>query len=103
MTKLTFPTEGLKRLIKGNAESTSSYLNNAISKCPLRVPQDFSYYKYLTDLQTILKKFKTEADSINTLSGKVDNTYSTLDRDMKTSAQNLVVPVIKERDRSIVL
>jgi hypothetical protein len=104
MTKLVYPAEGLKRIIKANMENVSANLNQVVNRLNLRVPDDFGFYKYLTtEFPDAIKKYKKEADRINEIAGRVDNTYNTLDSDMKNAAKTLSTGPIKERERTVII
>lgn len=103
MTKLTFPAEGVKKVIKANVDSTINSLNSAMSSTYLDVPTDFSYYNYLKNLRSTINNYKNESEKILDISTKVDNNFNNLETDLKKDAQLLPTNKMGTRDRMIVL
>lgn len=103
MTKLVFPSEGIKKSIKPNIDSTINYLNGASSSAYMDVPTDFSYYNYLQNLKNTINSYKKESENILDISSKVDTNYENLDNDLKKDAQLLPTNKMSARDRMIVL
>lgn len=102
MTKIVYPSEGVKTIIKSNIESACSSLSNAINNTYYNVPSDFGYYNYLKDLNSTLTKYKKETQKIIDIAALIDTKYSELDKDLKTDSQKLPTNKISERDRMII-
>ncbi len=102
MTKIVYPSEGVKNVIKSNIESTSSSLSSAINNTYYDVPSDFGYYDYLKDLNSTLTNYKKESQRIIDIAASIDTKYTELDRDLKVDSQKLPTSKMAQRDRMIV-
>ena len=103
MTKLVFPSEGIKKNIKPNIDSTINYLNSASASAYFDIPSDFGYYNYLQDLKNTINSYKREAENILDISSKVDTNFDNLENELKKDAQLLPTNKMSARDRMIVL
>lgn len=102
MTKIVYPSEGVKNIIKSNIESTSNSLSSAINNTYYNVPSDFGYYNYLKDLNSTLTNYKKEAQKIMDIAASIDTKYNDLDTDLKSDSQKLPTSKMSQRDRMIV-
>lgn len=103
MTKLVFPSEGIKKNIKPNIDSTINYLNSASASAYFDIPSDFGYYNYLQDLKNTINSYKRESENILDISSKVDTNFDNLENDLKKDAQLLPTNKMSARDRMIIL
>lgn len=103
MTKLVFPSEGIKKNIKPNIDSTINYLNSASASAYFDIPSDFGYYNYLQDLKNTINSYKKESENILDISSKVDTNFDNLENELKKDAQLLPTNKMSARDRMIVL
>lgn len=101
MNKITYPRDGLYIYCQVNCENIISSLERAERKCTFVITENYEYKAYLLNLENVIKKYKSEMQSINETLINVNKRFEELSDTMYQRVKNLDSIKIEYRDRMI--
>lgn len=102
MSKLFYPNDGIYKYCRTDIESCSNNLNDAYNNCNLDVPSNFAYKNYLNSLDSVIRGYCNEINSINSKLERTNSNYDDLESELSINAKNMETVKIKDRERMII-